>query len=221
MTTAAFLTDLKRRGVEIWADGDRLRFSAPKGVVDDELRGELRQRKDHVLELLREEASRRSASPSGPSNDAVMVAPTIRTRPVERKISLTGNERLAPPSIDDLPRHSHPYGRYVAPYRYFLYSQLGLDKRFVRGERCHLYDESGNRYVDLIAQYGALPFGFNPPEIWNALLEAREQLIPSFVPDREPGSGRAEDARRAQGEDDGRAEGRFADRVEDRNAVRI
>ncbi|MBI1825732.1 MAG: aminotransferase class III-fold pyridoxal phosphate-dependent enzyme [Planctomycetes bacterium] len=181
MTTAAFLTDLKRRGVEIWADGDRLRFSAPKGVLDDGLRDELRRHKDYLLKLLQEDTPRESSRSSEQSDHAVMAAPTARARPVERKISLTGNERLAPPSIDDLPRHAHPYGQYVGPYKYFLFSQLGLDKRFVRGERCYLYDEIGNRYVDLIAQYGALPFGFNPPEIWDALLEARDRLTPSFV----------------------------------------
>ena len=35
-------------------------------------------------------------------------------------------------------QEQHPYIRYVAPYKGFLYQRLGLDKTFVRGEGCHL-----------------------------------------------------------------------------------
>ncbi|NPV71381.1 MAG: aminotransferase class III-fold pyridoxal phosphate-dependent enzyme [Firmicutes bacterium] len=56
-----------------------------------------------------------------------------------------------------------------------------MDKSFVRGEGCYLYDSEGRRYVDLIASYGALPFGFNPPAIWDAILAVRDTLEPSFV----------------------------------------
>jgi len=181
MTAAAFLTDLKKRGVEVWADGDRLRYNAPKGVVNDALRDELRRRKDHLLELLRREGARQAVPTDVRIDDVVMAAPMPHPRKAERKISLTGNERLAPPSIDDLPAHHHPYARHVAPYKYSLYAHLGLDKRFVRGERCYLFDELGNRYLDMVAQYGALPFGFNPPEIWDALMDSRVQQSPSFV----------------------------------------
>ena len=33
---------------------------------------------------------------------------------------------------------------------------------------CELYDDAGRRYLDCIAAYGALPFGFNPPAVWKA-----------------------------------------------------
>jgi acetylornithine/succinyldiaminopimelate/putrescine aminotransferase/predicted amino acid dehydrogenase len=60
-------------------------------------------------------------------------------------------------------------------------SQLEIDKVFVRGEGCYLYDQSGRRYLDFLAQYGALPFGFNNPYIWKAVERVRTQLEPSFV----------------------------------------
>jgi acetylornithine/succinyldiaminopimelate/putrescine aminotransferase/predicted amino acid dehydrogenase len=74
-----------------------------------------------------------------------------------------------------------PYVRYVAPYRGFLYQRLNLDKTYVRGEKCHLFDADGNRYADFIAQYGALPFGHDPEPIWNAIEAARRERQPNLV----------------------------------------
>jgi acetylornithine/succinyldiaminopimelate/putrescine aminotransferase/predicted amino acid dehydrogenase len=62
-----------------------------------------------------------------------------------------------------------------------LMSQLEMDKVFVRGEGCYLYDQSGRRYLDFLAQYGALPFGFNNPYIWQAVEQVRNRFEPSFV----------------------------------------
>jgi len=62
-----------------------------------------------------------------------------------------------------------------------LLSQLKMDKVFVRGEGCYLYDQSGRRYLDFLAQYGALPFGFNNPYIWQAVEQMRSRFEPSFV----------------------------------------
>jgi acetylornithine/succinyldiaminopimelate/putrescine aminotransferase/predicted amino acid dehydrogenase len=60
-------------------------------------------------------------------------------------------------------------------------SQLEMDKVFVRGEGCYLYDQTGRRYLDFLAQYGALPFGFNNPYIWQAVEQVRNRFEPSFV----------------------------------------
>ena len=73
------------------------------------------------------------------------------------------------------------YSRYINPYIGYMLSQLNMDKQFVRGEGCYLYDHQGERYMDFIAQYGALPFGYNPPEIWKAIEHVNEQQLPSFV----------------------------------------
>jgi acetylornithine/succinyldiaminopimelate/putrescine aminotransferase/predicted amino acid dehydrogenase len=62
-----------------------------------------------------------------------------------------------------------------------LMSQLEMDKVFVRGEGCYLYDQSGRRYLDFLAQYGALPFGFNNTYIWRAVEQVRNRFEPSFV----------------------------------------
>ena len=49
-----FLAQLQQLGVELWAEGDGLRFKAPKGVLTETLRAELAIRKPEILQLLRE-----------------------------------------------------------------------------------------------------------------------------------------------------------------------
>ncbi len=56
-----------------------------------------------------------------------------------------------------------------------------LDITYNKAEGLHLYDEDGNCYLDFIAQYGAVPFGYNPPEIVNAITEFLESGIPTMV----------------------------------------
>jgi amino acid adenylation domain-containing protein/FkbM family methyltransferase len=51
---AEFLSSLRRLNVKVRADGERLRFSAPKGVLTKELRDELAARKAEVLSFLKE-----------------------------------------------------------------------------------------------------------------------------------------------------------------------
>jgi hypothetical protein len=49
MNTGALLAELKRLGVEIEADGDRLRYAGPEGAISPELIGRL---KAHKAELI-------------------------------------------------------------------------------------------------------------------------------------------------------------------------
>jgi len=48
-----FLEELRRRDIQVWADGDQLRCNAPTGVLTPELRDQLRQRKSAIVEFLR------------------------------------------------------------------------------------------------------------------------------------------------------------------------
>lgn len=52
MRTGAFLTGLRRRDIQVWADGDKLRCNAPSGALTPELRDELKSRKREILEFL-------------------------------------------------------------------------------------------------------------------------------------------------------------------------
>ncbi len=75
----------------------------------------------------------------------------------------------------------HNFTEYVNPHLGKLLEQVRLDKVFTRGEGHCLYDHRGRRYLDFIAAYGALPFGYNHPEIWQALDEVRAGAQPSFM----------------------------------------
>lgn len=84
-------------------------------------------------------------------------------------------------SNGDRPSHQHPFNTHVNPELGRLLGQMAMDKTFIRGEGSWLWDEQGHRYLDFLAQYGALPFGFNPSRIWAALTAVRDSGEPSFV----------------------------------------
>ena len=52
MTTVEFLEDLRRRDIQVWTEKANLRCRAPRGVLTDEIRSELAERKDEILALL-------------------------------------------------------------------------------------------------------------------------------------------------------------------------
>ena len=93
------------------------------------------------------------------------------TQPQPATASANGNK----------PRREHSFRKSVNPELGRVLAQMSMDKTFVRGEGSWLWDETGRRYLDFLAQYGALPFGFNPPRIWEALSAVRESGEPSFI----------------------------------------
>ncbi len=52
MTPEQLLTYLQRRGARLWAEGDRLRISAPKGLIKPAVREQLAEHKQALLELV-------------------------------------------------------------------------------------------------------------------------------------------------------------------------
>jgi hypothetical protein len=52
MTAETILHDLTSRGVQVWAEADRLKFDAPRGVLSDEDKSQLTERKSELLTLL-------------------------------------------------------------------------------------------------------------------------------------------------------------------------
>src|SRR5262245_50490115 len=121
--------------------------------------------------LLAEHLRKRSLAPSPAIADDAAPAPSgngaAPPAPGEGRKSFLDDEVIELASLRDWSaQEQHPYIRYVAPYKGFLYQRLGLDKTFVRGEGCHLIDAEGTRYADFIAQFGAVPFGHHPEPIW-------------------------------------------------------
>ena len=57
MKTREFLSYLEEQDIQVWADGDRLRYSAPEGGLTPELRTELVRRKAEILAFLHSTAA--------------------------------------------------------------------------------------------------------------------------------------------------------------------
>src|SRR6185295_14794062 len=64
-TTVQVLSLLRSRGVKLWVEGEKLRYSAPPGALTAELLAELKERKEELLGFLRQGyVARRSGAPS-------------------------------------------------------------------------------------------------------------------------------------------------------------
>ena len=56
MKTVEFLSDLNHLGVTIWMEGDKLRYRSPQGVMTPDLLEQLKEHKEELIVLLREQA---------------------------------------------------------------------------------------------------------------------------------------------------------------------
>jgi ornithine--oxo-acid transaminase len=59
--------------------------------------------------------------------------------------------------------------RYLNPQMGRILRTLGFDKSWVGGDRTHLIDSDGRRYLDLISGYGAFALGRNHPDLISAM----------------------------------------------------
>ncbi|MBL8953349.1 MAG: aminotransferase class III-fold pyridoxal phosphate-dependent enzyme [Myxococcaceae bacterium] len=62
-----------------------------------------------------------------------------------------------------------------------LLSMCGMDRKWARASGCELWDESGRRFLDFYAQYGAVALGHNAPRLVRALREALDEREPAMV----------------------------------------
>ena len=69
----------------------------------------------------------------------------------------------------------------INPTRRRLLETFKLDVAPVRGNGYRLFDADGREYLDFLSQYGALPFGHNPPELWDAMNAARFEQMPCMI----------------------------------------
>ncbi len=73
------------------------------------------------------------------------------------------------------------FTKYVNPHLGELLENIKLDKEYIKGHDCYLYDSQNNEYLDCIANYGAVPFGYNPKEIWESIMDVKNSGEPSLV----------------------------------------
>ena len=158
MKPAALLAELRSRGIKLSLSGEDLVYRAPKGSITSELLSTLKSQKTSIIDELKVEHSLRDTN-----NEFENL-----TRILELEDSVDQTDR-------------HPYARYVEPVKARLLNRVGLDINYERAEGCFLFDEQGKQYLDCIAQYGGLPFGYNPPEIWSAINHTRDQNLPNVA----------------------------------------
>ncbi len=84
-------------------------------------------------------------------------------------------------AVADQNESAQRFRQHVNPYVARTLEGLGIDVAFVRGDGTRLYDADGKAYLDFAGAYGALPFGHNPPEIWEAIDEIRQSAEPSLT----------------------------------------
>lgn len=128
MSPQAFLADLRRRQIQVWADGDRLHCSAPTGMLTPELREQIQKRKSEILAFLAHAKAlaqqQRAIVPLQPrgSRTPIYAVPghngdVFAYRTLAR---LLGEDQplfgLEPPGLDD---HSEPLVRVEALAHYF------------------------------------------------------------------------------------------------------
>jgi hypothetical protein len=77
LTTAAVLEGIKGHGAQVWTEGDKLRYSGPKDVLDPEVLGWLREHKQEVITLL---------APVVPEDPSITEDANELTRFVQRKL---------------------------------------------------------------------------------------------------------------------------------------
>lgn len=77
--------------------------------------------------------------------------------------------------------NARAYESFVNPYLSGKLRQLKIDRTFERAAGMWLYDGHGERYLDFMSQYGALPFGHHPAEIWAAVSSLRDEGEPVFA----------------------------------------
>jgi ornithine--oxo-acid transaminase len=71
--------------------------------------------------------------------------------------------------------------RYLNTQHARVLRTIGFDRRYVRAQGPYLWDDEGNRYLDLLSGYGVFAMGRNHPAIVGALREVLEAELPSLV----------------------------------------
>ncbi len=115
MTTLELLTQLRKLGIKLWAEGDQLRYTAPKGKLTPHLRENIVARKAEILNFLKQAES---VVQSPPLKPAVSVAEVSdRTHPKDFPLSFAQHrlwfmEQLRPnTAVYNIPTALHLRGR--------------------------------------------------------------------------------------------------------------
>lgn len=79
------------------------------------------------------------------------------------------------------PQQFELYHQYLNHQLLNVLKTLGFDKQYVRAENQYLFDQEGQRYLDLLSGYGVYPFGRNHPKIIRALKQTLDAQLANMV----------------------------------------
>ncbi len=73
------------------------------------------------------------------------------------------------------------WGRTINPQFARVMKAIGFDRSWTRAEGAYLWDDDGNRYLDVLGGFGMFNVGRNNPRVRAALIEALELDLPGSV----------------------------------------
>lgn len=83
-------------------------------------------------------------------------------------------------ALDAHPNALELFEQHVNPAFAAVLRTIGFDARYVRGQGAYLFDDRGNRYIDLLGGYAVFAAGRNHPVIRDALKQAMELDLPNL-----------------------------------------
>jgi ornithine--oxo-acid transaminase len=86
-------------------------------------------------------------------------------------------DRIAERQRDNFSLHS----QYLNPQMVNVLKTIGFDRHYVRAEGPYLFDDQGDRYLDLLSGFGVFALGRNHPKIVQALQDVLTAELPNLV----------------------------------------
>jgi ornithine--oxo-acid transaminase len=71
--------------------------------------------------------------------------------------------------------------KHINPAFVKMLRAIGFDRRWVRGEGCYLWDDQGNKYLDLLTGWGVFALGRNHPRVKSILKQLLDMDRPNLV----------------------------------------
>ncbi|MBD2231154.1 aspartate aminotransferase family protein [Phormidium tenue] len=86
-------------------------------------------------------------------------------------------DRIAERQRDNFSLHA----QYLNPQMVNVLKTIGFDRHYVRAEGPYLFDDRGDRYLDLLSGFGVFALGRNHPKIVQALQDVLTAELPNLV----------------------------------------
>lgn len=86
-------------------------------------------------------------------------------------------DRIAERQRDNFSLHA----QYLNPQMVNVLKTIGFDRHYVRAEGPYLFDDQGDRYLDLLSGFGVFALGRNHPKVVQALQDVLTAELPNLV----------------------------------------